>query len=104
MRRCRGSRATVSVALVVNGEEQTRDMIALPERVVTNWQLADGQRLVIDDRQAVRDGLPAHLVVSTGSYGRMRPIRPSLIAAVRRRRSTWVAPVWSSCHPWCEHG
>ena len=28
--------------LVVKSEERTRDVIVLPERVVTNWRLADG--------------------------------------------------------------
>ena len=90
MRRCRGS----SGHLVVNGEELTRDVILLPERVVTNWGLADGHRMVLDDLQDVRDCLPEYLAVGTGPYGRI-PIRPSLIAAVCQRRSTWGRqPVW----------
>jgi hypothetical protein len=52
--------------LVVNGEVPMRDVIMLPERVVTTWRLADVQRLVLDNREAVRDGLPEHLVVGTG--------------------------------------
>ena len=89
----------------MNGEKQTRDVIVLSERVVTNWRLADGHRLVLDDLQDVRDGLPEHLVVGTGSYGRMNPDPRRSSSAVRRRRVTWVAPVWSaSHHPWCEHG
>ena len=59
--------------VVVNGEKQTRDVIVLPERVVTKGRLADGHRLVLDDLQDVREGLPEHLVVGTGSYGRMHP-------------------------------
>jgi|SRR5205823_5869684 len=35
--------------LVVDGEEQTRDVIVLPERVLTNWWRADGHRLVLAD-------------------------------------------------------
>ena len=58
--------------LVVNGEEQTRDVIVLLERVVTNWRLADTDS---SWRTAnyVREGLPEHLVIGTGSYGRMHP-------------------------------
>jgi hypothetical protein len=59
--------------LVVDGEEQTQDLIVLPERVVTNWWRADGHRLVLDDLEDVREDLPEHLLVGTGAYGRMRP-------------------------------
>jgi hypothetical protein len=59
--------------LVVDGEEQTRDLIVLPDRVVTNWWRADGHRLILDDLKDVREDLPEHLVVGTGAYGRMRP-------------------------------
>ena len=59
--------------LVVDGEEQTRDLIVLPERVVTNWWRTDGHRLVLDDLEDVREELPQHLVVGTGAYGQMRP-------------------------------
>ncbi|HEX6759674.1 MAG TPA: MTH938/NDUFAF3 family protein [Propionibacteriaceae bacterium] len=59
--------------LVVDGEEQTRDVIVLPERVLTNWWRADGHRLVLDDLEDVREELPEHLVVGTGAYGQMRP-------------------------------
>ena len=57
--------------LVVNGGEQTRNLIVLLDRVVTNRRLADGQRLVLDDLQDVRECLPEHLVVGTGSCRRM---------------------------------
>ena len=59
--------------LVLDGEEQTRDLIVLPERVVTNWWRTDGHRLVLDDLEDVREELPQHLVVGTGAYGQMRP-------------------------------
>jgi hypothetical protein len=59
--------------LVVDGDEQTRDVIVLPERVVTNWWRADGHRLILEDLKDVRHDLPEHLVVGTGAYGQMRP-------------------------------
>jgi hypothetical protein len=59
--------------LVVDGEEQTRDVIVLPDRVVTNWWRADGHRLVLEDLEDVRDELPDRLIVGTGAYGQMRP-------------------------------
>ena len=59
--------------LVVDGEEQTRDVIVLPERVLTNWWRADGHRLVLVDLGDVIEELPERLVVGTGAYGQMRP-------------------------------
>jgi hypothetical protein len=59
--------------LIVDGEEQTRDVIVLPERVVSNWWRTDGHRLVLDDLKDVREDLPEHLVVGSGAYGQMRP-------------------------------
>jgi hypothetical protein len=70
--------------LVVDGEEQTRDVIILPGRVLTNWWRADGHRLVLADLEDVLDELPERLVVGTGAYGQMRP-DPEAVAQLRRR-------------------
>src|SRR5437667_2185975 len=70
--------------LVVDGEEQTRDVIVLPERVLTNWWRADGHRLVLADLDHVLDELPERLVVGTGAYGQMRP-DPETIDQLRQR-------------------
>jgi len=59
--------------IVVDGEEQTRDLILLPDRIVTNWWRAEGHRLVLDDLGDVLEELPRHLLVGTGAYGQMRP-------------------------------
>ena len=39
--------------VMVGGEEQTRDVIVLPGRVVSNWWRSDGHSLVLDDLDAV---------------------------------------------------
>ena len=70
--------------LVVDGEEQTRDLIVLPCRVVTNWWRADGHRLVLADLDDVVDELPEHLLVGTGAYGQMRP-DPEALEQLRQR-------------------
>jgi hypothetical protein len=70
--------------LVVDGEEQTRDVIVLPERVLTNWWRADGHRLVLADLEDVIDELPERLVVGTGAYGQMRP-DPETLERLRQR-------------------
>jgi hypothetical protein len=70
--------------LVVDGEEQARDVIVLPDRVVPNWWRADGHRLVLTDLEDVLEELPEHLVVGTGAYGQMRP-DPAVIEQLRER-------------------
>jgi hypothetical protein len=64
--------------VLVDGDEQTRDVIVLPERVLTGWWRADGHRLVLADLADVIEDLPEHLLVGTGAYGRMRPEREAL--------------------------
>jgi hypothetical protein len=59
--------------IMIDGREETRDLIILPDRVVRNWWRRDGHALVLDDLIEVLDELPAHLVVGTGADGRMRP-------------------------------
>jgi hypothetical protein len=70
--------------VLVDGEEQTRDVIVLPERVLTGWWRADGHRLVLADLGEVIEDLPEHLVVGTGAYGRMRP-DPEALDELRKR-------------------
>lgn len=70
--------------LVVDGREETKDVIVLPDRVVRNWWRRDGHALVLEDLAAVLDELPACLVVGTGAHGRMRP-DPETIEKLRER-------------------
>ena len=59
--------------LVVDSEEQARDVIVLPHRVLTDWWREDGHRLVLADLDDVLEELPERLIVGTGAYGQMRP-------------------------------
>jgi hypothetical protein len=59
--------------VVVDGEEQTRDVIVLPDRVLAGWWRAEGHRLVLADLGEVIEELPERLLVGTGAYGQMRP-------------------------------
>jgi hypothetical protein len=70
--------------LRVDGQEETRDVIVLPGRVVTNWRRKKGHDLVLADLERVLDELPARLIVGTGAYGRMKP-DPSTITELRGR-------------------
>ena len=73
--------------IVVDGREETNDLIILPGRVVRNWWRQDGHAPVLDDLGEVLDELPSHLVVGTGADGRMRP-DPATIRQLRERRVT----------------
>ncbi len=59
--------------IVVDGREETNDLVVLPGRVMRNWWRQDGHGFVLDDLVEVLDELPSHLVVGTGANGRMRP-------------------------------
>jgi hypothetical protein len=70
--------------VVVDGEEETKDVIVLPERVVRNWWRRDGHALVLEDLEAVLDELPARLIIGTGAEGRLKP-DPATLAQLEER-------------------
>ena len=65
--------------VLVDGEEQTKDVIVLPERVLTNWWRAEGHGLVLADLEEVLEELRR-----TWSSGRGRTAG----SVPTRRRST----------------
>jgi hypothetical protein len=70
--------------ILVDGQEETRDVIVLPGRVVREWWRRDGHALVAEDLEAVIDELPARLVIGTGAEGRMVP-DPRILEILRAR-------------------
>ena len=52
---------------------RNRDVILLPDRLITNWWRANGHSLVLADLDDVLEELPERLLVGTGAYGQMRP-------------------------------
>jgi hypothetical protein len=70
--------------VTIDGREETRDVIVLPERVVRGWWRQEGHGLVLEDLDEVLDELPELLLVGTGAYGQMRP-DPSTIETLRAR-------------------
>jgi hypothetical protein len=70
--------------LTVDGQEHTRDLIVLPDRVVTDWWRREGHSLAMEDLDEVLDELPARLVLGVGAYGRLRP-DVAVIAELERR-------------------
>ncbi|MGH2818721.1 MAG: Mth938-like domain-containing protein [Actinomycetota bacterium] len=59
--------------IVIDGEEHTKDVIILPDRVVSNWWRKDGHSLVMEDLESIVPDLGKHLVIGSGAYGRMKP-------------------------------
>jgi hypothetical protein len=59
--------------VVVDGHQETRDVIVLPRRVVRDWWRREGHELVLDDLLQVLEELPERLVVGTGAHGQLRP-------------------------------
>ncbi len=59
--------------IVVDGQQETRDLIVLPNRVVRNWWRQDGHSLVLNDLQDVLEELPDQLLIGTGAHGQLNP-------------------------------
>jgi hypothetical protein len=70
--------------LTVNGSEQTRNVIVLPDRVVTGRWRREGHSLAMEDLDEVLDELPERLILGIGAYGRLHP-DPQVIEQLERR-------------------
>jgi hypothetical protein len=70
--------------LSVDGSEQTRDLIVLPDRVVGDWWRREGHSLAMEDLDDVLDELPERLILGVGAYRRLQP-DPEVIAELERR-------------------
>jgi hypothetical protein len=70
--------------VTIDGREETRDVIVLPDRVVRDWWRRDGHGLVLEDLDEVLADLPERLLVGTGAHGRLRP-DPGTLETLRAR-------------------
>jgi hypothetical protein len=70
--------------VTVDGHRHTRDVIVLPDRVVSDWWRREGHSLAIEDLDAVLDELPERLVLGVGAQGRLHP-DPAVIAELEHR-------------------
>ena len=70
--------------VTIDGREETRDVIVLPERIVRCWWRKEGHGLVLEDLEEVLDELPERLLVGTGAYGQIRP-DPATLETLRSR-------------------
>jgi hypothetical protein len=58
-------------SIVVDGQTYERDLIILPDRVVSNWWRERSHKLKASDLDAILRAQPEVLVVGQGAYGRM---------------------------------
>lgn len=72
----------------VDGDEHTRDVIVLPERVVHGWWRREGHSLAIEDLDEVIDELPERLILGCGAHGRLEP--PAAVLDELRARGVEV--------------
>jgi hypothetical protein len=70
--------------VTIDGREETRDVIVLPDRVVRDWWRKDGHGLVLEDLRDVLEELPERLLVGTGAHGRLQP-DPGTLETLRAR-------------------
>jgi hypothetical protein len=68
----------------VDGADQRRDLIVMPDRVVTDWWRKDGHSLAMEDLDEVIEDLPERLILGCGHDGRLKP-DPAVIEALRNR-------------------
>jgi hypothetical protein len=58
--------------ITIDGHEYSKDVIILPDRVISNWWRRSGHRLILDDLKEVLDSPPRILVIGRGSASRMQ--------------------------------
>lgn len=57
--------------IVVDGQTYDKDLIILPDRIISGWWREKGHKLRAADLDAVLEAKPDVLVVGRGAYGRM---------------------------------
>src|SRR4051794_41152540 len=70
--------------LTVDGQEHTRDLIVLPDRVISGWWRREGHSLAMEDLDEVLDELPGRLVLGVGVHSQLRP-HSAVITELERR-------------------
>ncbi|MCS7125742.1 MAG: Mth938-like domain-containing protein [Aigarchaeota archaeon] len=64
--------------IVVNGVTYSRDLIILPERLITNWWRKEGHRIELSDLAEVLEVDVDYVVIGTGYSGRVEVSREVL--------------------------
>jgi len=58
-------------SITIEGLTYTKDVIILPERILSEWRRLQGHELAVEDLEAVLSRKPSILVVGTGKTGMM---------------------------------
>lgn len=58
--------------IVVDGVSYSRDLIILPDKIITTWWRREGHRLSVDDLKDIETVNIDNLVIGTGAYGLMK--------------------------------
>ena len=58
--------------IVIDGQVHTKDVILLPDRVITGWWRQEGHVLHLSDLEIVLNADLQELVIGQGAYNRMR--------------------------------
>jgi hypothetical protein len=88
--------------VTIDGRQETRDVIVLPDRVVRGWWRKEGHGLVLADLDEVLDELPRRLLVGTGAYGRLRPDADTLETLRARGVEVEVLPTAEAVRRYAE--
>lgn len=58
--------------IVIDGKGYSKDVIVLPERIITNWWRSEGHRLKLEDLKEIYDTGIDTLIIGTGAFGMMK--------------------------------
>ncbi len=78
--------------ITVDGKSYLRDLIILPERIVTNWWRKQGHRLITADLDEIFDSDIDKLVIGTGAYGLMKVDEETKDSLKKKGIEFFVAP------------
>lgn len=70
--------------VVVDGVELHRDVIVLPDRVLTEWWRREGHSLAMEDLDDVLEDLPERLILGCGYASQLQP-DPAVLETLRER-------------------
>jgi hypothetical protein len=83
--------------IIVDGVTHSKDLILLPDRVITGWWRLEGHLLHVEDLAEVLKAKPGFLVIGKGAYSRMR-VAPEVEEILQAAEIGWVAlPTGEAC-------
>jgi len=71
-------------SIIINDVEYSRDVVILPDRVISPWWRIEGHRLQIDDVKEYLDINLDAVVIGTGYYGVMK-VDDNVISEFKRK-------------------